>query len=183
MRHRRRPCVQRALTVIPSSRRTLPDMPQCLLSFPRRILVATRAQDDDRAVVRYAGELACSLGAELIIVAVAGIVPIGTTAVRAFAPFGVEAQLEEQDFVDRLARTHLDELASTLPAGVSSESVLTWGAPGQATVQAAHEHDADLVVVPMRSRVHDLAHALHDHADRYVLHHCDVPVLVVPTTS
>ena len=158
-------------------------MPQRPLSFPRRILVATRAQDDDRAVVRYAGELACSLGAELIIVAVASVVPIATTAVHAFAPFDVETQLEEQDFVDRVARTHIDELASTLPAGVSSESAVTWGAPGQATVQAAHEHDADLVVVPMRTRDHALGHALHDHADRYVLHHCNVPVLVVPTAS
>jgi nucleotide-binding universal stress UspA family protein len=50
-------------------------------------------------------------------------------------------------------------------------------------LEAAREHDADLVVVPMRARAHELGHVLHDHADRYVLHHCDVPVLVVPTTS
>lgn len=28
-----------------------------------------------------------------------------------------------------------------------------------------------------------ITHALHDHADRYVLHHCEVPVVVVPIES
>jgi nucleotide-binding universal stress UspA family protein len=40
-----------------------------------------------------------------------------------------------------------------------------------------------IVVMPMRVRDHELEHVLHDRADRYVLHHCDVPVLVVPTRS
>jgi hypothetical protein len=43
--------------VISSGRRTLRDMPQRLPSVPGRILVAARAQDDDRAVVHYAAEL------------------------------------------------------------------------------------------------------------------------------
>jgi nucleotide-binding universal stress UspA family protein len=47
-------------------------------------------------------------------------------------------------------------------------------------VEVAREQRADLVVIPMR-RAKELAHLLHDHADRYVLHHSDVPVLVVPT--
>ena len=152
-------------------------------SVPGRILVAARAQDDDRAVVDYAAELASSLGAELILVAVTAIVPFRPTETYAPDPFDLEVQQEEQDIVDRLARENVEELASTLAPGLFRESVLTWGSPGPATVQAAREHDADLVVVPMRARDHELGHALHDHADRYVLHHCDVPVLVVPTTS
>jgi hypothetical protein len=31
-------------------------------------------------------------------------------------------------------------------------------------------------------RESQVAHLFHDHADRYVLHHSDVPVLVVPTS-
>jgi nucleotide-binding universal stress UspA family protein len=164
-----------------SGRRTLQDMTRDLHRPPRRILAAARSQDDDRTVVRYAAELARSLGAELILIAVTAIVPVQTTAAYPSDPFDFEAQRTEQDLVDRLARERLDELASTLPAGLVRECSLAWGTPGPATVQAAREHDADLVVVPMRTRNHELEHALHDHADRYVLHHCDVPVLVVPT--
>jgi nucleotide-binding universal stress UspA family protein len=51
---------------------------------------------------------------------------------------------------------------------------------GSALVAAAREQDADLIVVPIH-RESELAHIVHDHADRYVLHHSDVPVLVVPT--
>ena len=149
----------------------------------RRILVAAGAQDHDRAVVDYAARLSCALGAELIVVVIAAIVPARTTATYISDPFDLEAAREQQEIVDRLARERLDELASKLAHRLPKESVLTWGPPGPATVEAAREHDADLVVVPMRARDHELGHVLHDHADRYVLHHCDVPVLVVPTTS
>jgi nucleotide-binding universal stress UspA family protein len=145
--------------------------------------VAARTQDDDLAVVHYAAHLAASLGAELILVGIAPIVSMRTTATYISDPFDLEAAREQQEIVDRMAREELDGLASTLARGLPRESVLTWGPPGPATVEAAREHDADLVVVPMRARDHELGHVLHDHADRYVLHHCDVPVLVVPTTS
>lgn len=158
-------------------------MPHRHPSAPSRILVAARAREDDQAAVHYAAELAGSLGAALILVGVATIMPEPNAATPTFEPFDVEAQQEEQGLADRLAREHLEELESAFAPELATESVLKWGAPGPATVEAAREHDADLVVVPMRVRDHELGHALHDHADRHVLHHCDVPVLVVPTTS
>jgi nucleotide-binding universal stress UspA family protein len=143
--------------------------------------VTARAEEDDAAVVRYAAELAGALGAVLILVGVAAMLPLPNGATPAFEPFALDAQQEEQALVDRLAHEHLEELASALAPELSTESVLTWGPPGPATVEAARDHDADLVVVPMHVREHELAHALHDHTDRHVLHHCHVPVLVVPT--
>jgi nucleotide-binding universal stress UspA family protein len=154
-----------------------------LSSAPSRILVVVPTQDHDPAVVRYAAQLSSALGAELILVAIAPIVPTRPTATYVSDPFDLEAAHEQQEIVDRLAREQLDGLASTLAHTLARESVLTWGPPGPATVEAARDHDADLVVVPMGARDHKLGHVLHDHADRYVLHHCDVPVLVVPTTS
>jgi nucleotide-binding universal stress UspA family protein len=146
-------------------------MPQRHPSAPRRILAATRARDDDRAVVYYAAELARSFGAALVLVGVAALLPAPSTA-PTFEPFAAEAEQEEQDLFDRLARGHLEELEAEFAPELSTQSALKWGAPGPATVEAARDHDADLVVVPM-----------HDHADRHVLHHCQVPVLVVPTDS
>jgi nucleotide-binding universal stress UspA family protein len=46
-------------------------------------------------------------------------------------------------------------------------------------VSAVREEDADLIVLPML-RGHELSHLLRDGADRHVLHHSPVPVLVVP---
>jgi nucleotide-binding universal stress UspA family protein len=46
-------------------------------------------------------------------------------------------------------------------------------------VRALDEVDADLVVLSMR-RGSELSHLLNDGTDRHVLHHSDVPVLVVP---
>jgi nucleotide-binding universal stress UspA family protein len=57
---------------------------------------------------------------------------------------------------------------------------MTWEPAGPGLVEAAQEAHAELIVVPMR-RGSALGHALHDIADRHVLHHGGVPVLVVPT--
>jgi nucleotide-binding universal stress UspA family protein len=47
--------------------------------------------------------------------------------------------------------------------------MLRWGATGPAIVDAARQEQVDLVVVSTRGS-----------ADHYVLHHSEVPVLVVP---
>lgn len=153
-----------------------------MATTPRRILVAVPPEGDGHAVVDYAAELTRSLGAELVLVAIAPMVPPLMTGDYPSDPFYLEAERQRQEIANRLAREKLDELVSTLAPAPPLESALTWGPVGLATVEAAREHHADLVVVPMRARDHELGHVLHDHADRYVLHHCDVPVLVVPTT-
>jgi nucleotide-binding universal stress UspA family protein len=76
----------------------------------------------------------------------------------------------------------LEDLAEALPDGIRCRTLLTWGPVGPTLVETAREEHADLVVVPIR-RESGLAHLLHDHADRYVLHHSDVPVIVVPTNG
>lgn len=72
------------------------------------------------------------------------------------------------------------DAAGVLAAALGAEVVLAgWGSTGPAIVDAARREATDLVVVPMR-RATPVGHVLHDGADRYVLHHSDVPVLVVP---
>jgi nucleotide-binding universal stress UspA family protein len=155
--------------------------PKPSLSQPRRILVALLAEEENEALVRYAALLATSLHAELILVAVAASVAVPVAPGEVWNPGVLQSQ--QQEIVDRLAAENLAEIASTLPPTLGQESVVTWGSEGQATVDAARDHRADLVVVPVRRREHELEHALHDHADRYVLHHSRVPVLVVPVAG
>jgi nucleotide-binding universal stress UspA family protein len=145
--------------------------------LPRRILVALVAEDDDQAVVRYASGLAIAFGAGLVLVAVAPFVPVPASPADAWEPAAIP--VGQQQITDRLAAERLAEIMSAVPSALERESVLTWGTRGPAIVEAAREHHADLVVVPMRRR-NEVGHVLHDNADRYVLHHSDAPVLVVP---
>jgi nucleotide-binding universal stress UspA family protein len=146
----------------------------------RRIIAPVTFADDSLEGGAVAAELATALGVELLL---AGIAPVAPPEPWREAPTEVEAlqwQAEEQRLLDRLIAERLDELAASLPDGVRWRTLLLRGSVGPALVDAAREEEADLVVVPMR-RGSELAHLVHDHADRYVLHHSHVPVVVVPT--
>jgi nucleotide-binding universal stress UspA family protein len=147
---------------------------------PRCIAAPVTLGPDSAQVVSTAAALADALGAELVL---AGIAPLAVPA-RAAAQVENGNWLDagnQQRFLDLLVRERLDELSSELPVGLRVRTVLTWGPPGHALVQAAHEESAELIVVAMR-RESALGHAIHDHDDRHVVHHSDVPVLVVPTS-
>jgi nucleotide-binding universal stress UspA family protein len=149
---------------------------------PRSIMVAVEAPAEARATVAVAASLAAALGAELI---VAGVVPLAPPGLATGAPGDVgelAEQLEQQQLVERLVQERLDEIVGEQCDGVRTRTHLTYGPAGPAIAAAAREQDVDLIVMPMR-REGELGHLVHDHADRHVLHHSDVPVLVVPTSA
>jgi nucleotide-binding universal stress UspA family protein len=146
----------------------------------RRIIAPVTFAHDSLEGAAVAAELAAALGAELLL---AGIAPVAPPEPTRDAPTVVETlqrQADEQRVVDRLVEERLEELAATLADGVRCRTLLLWGSVGPALVEAARDEEADLVVIPIR-RESELAHLVHDHADRYVLHHSNVPVVVVPT--
>ena len=149
-------------------------------SSPRSVLVGVHLDErNDVATVETAAAYAEKLGAELVLAGVAPIAePVLTDAYMALD--GPSAPpLHQQQMIDRLARERLEEAASAVPEAVAARTVLNWGTPGLVLVETAAREGAELIVVPMR---HEgaLGHLLHDGDDRYVLHHSDVPVLVVP---
>jgi nucleotide-binding universal stress UspA family protein len=145
---------------------------------PRKILVPVDTLPGSGTALEHATGLAGALGAELVLLGIAAVADTapGLTDLDGEPPdpIGVDQQV-----LDGLAQEDLDEAAGAVPPSVRSRTVLTWGPPGPAIAAAASDEGADLVVVPMR-RGGELAHMLHDHADRHVLHHSPVPVLVVP---
>jgi nucleotide-binding universal stress UspA family protein len=150
--------------------------------IPHRIVAPVTFAEDSLEAVAVAATLAAAVGAELVL---AGIAPLAPPDPPPEAPGGIDMlarQAEQQKLLDRIIAKRLEEVADALPAGISTRTLLTWGPVGAALVAAAREQRADLVVVPIR-RESELAHLIHDHADRYVLHHSDVPVLVVPTNG
>lgn len=147
---------------------------------PRSIIVPVGLAADSKPLVDIAAGLAAGLRAELILAGIAPLAPAIGTAEQAGEltpqPFN------HQPLVDLLVRERLEELSTGLPDTARSRVVLTWGSLPVALVAAAREEHAELIVVGMH-RAGPMGHALHDHADRHVLHHSDVPILVVPIDS
>jgi nucleotide-binding universal stress UspA family protein len=144
-----------------------------------RILAPVTFAEDSLEASTVAAELAEALGAELVLLGIAPLVQPEAIC----APDDLEAlqrSAREQRLLDHIVGERLKEFADSLPAAVRRRTRLAYGAVGAALVDAARDERADLMVVPIR-REHELAHLFHDHADRYVLHHSSVPVLVVPT--
>jgi nucleotide-binding universal stress UspA family protein len=142
---------------------------------PRSVLVAIEVHDVEAAsaAVAAAGVLASALGAEVILAGVVPLVPPETPG---------EPARSLRPTVDGLTRSRVTEAAQRLPADVVWRTVLCWGATGPAIVDAARQQAADLVVVSMRG-VRPVRDLPHDGADRYVLRHSEVPVLVVPVEA
>jgi nucleotide-binding universal stress UspA family protein len=146
-----------------------------------RIIAPVTLAEDSLAAVDMAASFAAALGAQLVL---AGIAPVASCSPATESSSGLgslASQAERQQLVDRIISLRLRGIADALPDSMHAQTVLTWGPVGPALVTAAHEHGADLVVVPSR----------HDHqrgpaaaeAERYVLDHTDIPVLVVPTNG
>jgi nucleotide-binding universal stress UspA family protein len=147
---------------------------------PRHLLVGVELHAAGAAAaVAAAGALAQALAAEVILAGIAPLEqpPLVTEPTPAF-PRVLELGPMQAE-IDRLTMAHVEAVAEALPRAVPRRSVLCWGPAGPAIVEAAQREGADLVVVPMR-RAGAIGHVLNDGADRHVLHHCGVPVVVVP---
>ena len=144
----------------------------------RRIMAPVTFADDSLEAAEVAAQLAAALGAELVLV---GIAPVSRPA----SPFELDDPAdaarhdEQQTLLDRIVGERLREAAGAAPAAVPTRMMLVHGPVGLALLAAAQDDSVDAVVVPMR-RHSEFGHLVHDHEDRYVLHHAGVPVLVVP---
>jgi nucleotide-binding universal stress UspA family protein len=147
--------------------------------LPRRIIVPVAFSHDARDVVGVAAAFAGAFGAELVLAGIAPLAPPEPQRIGLEEIAPIARQVEQQELVDRLVGDQLRELTDELCGDLRVRTLVTWGSVGSAVVAAARQQHADLIVVPML-REGELQHLLHDHADRHVLHHSAVPVLVVP---
>jgi nucleotide-binding universal stress UspA family protein len=148
--------------------------------IPRRLIVPVTFAEDTEEAVAVAAAYAAALDAELVMVGIAPVAPLDAPLEVQDAG-GVARQTQRQELLNRMIAERLEDLSAVLPA-VRLRTVQSYGPVGVALVAAAAQERADLVVVPIR-RERALPHLVHDYADRYVLHHSDVPVLVVPTNA
>ena len=134
----------------------------------RCILVPLDLGDAAASARSAAAELAGDLDAELVL--------LGVAPAPVFEP---EAPPEVHG-VERLVGERLDDALAELPPAVRARSVQASGSIGPAVVDAVAEEGADLVVLTLR-RESALEHHLDRHIQRHLLHHCPVPVLLVPS--
>jgi nucleotide-binding universal stress UspA family protein len=149
-----------------------------LTALPRRILVPIDGDPPTGPAFDQAASLAVGLGAELVLLGVTtdAFANHPVPSALAIAPDEVAA---DRNLIEGKTRERLREAQDRVPSGVRSRAVMSWSPEGPAIVKAAREEAADLIVVGMR-RGGELAHMFRDGADRHVLHHSPVPVLVVP---
>ena len=138
---------------------------------PRRILVPIDGDPPAEGAFAQAASLAEALDAELVLRGVAS-----PPLVEAFA---MAAAVPAAEAVDEVTREDVRKARDGLPEAVRSRAIFASTPEGAAIVDAVNAEAVDLVVMAMR-RGGELSHLLRDGEDRYVLHHCPVPVLVVP---
>ena len=63
---------------------------------------------------------------------------------------------------------------------ISRRAILHSGTPGEALCEMAKEHNADLVILGSRG-LNKIRRTFLGSVSDYVLHHCNKPVLVVPS--
>lgn len=148
----------------------------------RRFLVPVDHANGSSGAVDVASQLARAAQGSLTLLALASLAvpPAGVAGMGAVPP--TLGDRGEQEIIDRLARERLDDVAAGLGDGLDVRTELSWGSVASAVLDAVDEGGYDVVVVASR-REGALGHLVHDHTVRQILHHCPVPVVVVPATE
>ena len=142
----------------------------------KSIMLATDGSPSAEEATREAIALACELGLPLTVVSVAH-------AELPFVGYYGYASTDVISELRRAAREHVKHVLATVreravAAGVAGETAALEGMAGEEICKAAHERDVRLIVVGAHGWGR-MGRLLHGSVSEYVLHHADVPVLVV----
>ncbi len=133
----------------------------------KRFLVGVDDSSSGQMTLRWAADLAQRAGVELV-------------AARVFVP--TQAELPPDQFTDLHERQlgELDDWCAELPGATTAPvTTLLDGDPADALLDAAHEHDADLLVVGGRG-AGGFAGLHLGSVTHHLVHHTDVPLAIVP---
>jgi nucleotide-binding universal stress UspA family protein len=138
----------------------------------RRIAVAFDGEDESRAALGVAADLAGTLDAKLILLrAVQPPVPYGIAGAGAL-------QVEAEDAAKKRGRAMCDQAIAELPSGIEAEAQAVLGLPG-AAIAAAVAEGIDLLVTGSRA-YGPVKAVLLGSTSGYLADHAACPVLVVP---
>jgi nucleotide-binding universal stress UspA family protein len=135
-----------------------------------RIVVGSDGSPSATAAVDYATRLASSLGATLHVVC--AYKPVIASGGAPLAATSTGAQENAEEIVES-ARRRVDE------QGVPVEGHAVAGSPGQALVEVAETHEAEMIVVGGRGMRG--ARRVLGSVPNHVSHHANCVVVIVPT--
>ena len=139
----------------------------------RTIVAATDMSDASIEGLKRAADLAARLGSRLVAVYVAE---------SRLSPMVLAASSEsEEEILARhveTARKHLAEFVAAQLPGEAVETLVLTGAPHEAIVRHAGEHDVDLIVCATHGHG-SIGHVLMGSTTERILHRAPCPVLVV----
>jgi nucleotide-binding universal stress UspA family protein len=140
----------------------------------KAIMLATDGSPSAEAATREALDLAEHLGVPLLAASVAH------ESTPAYGYYGYAEIVAEMKKIEHERIESLLESIrkSAAERGVACETLALEGVPGQTLCRAAGEHDVRLIVIGAHGWGR-LARMIHGSVSTYVLHHAEMPVLVV----
>jgi nucleotide-binding universal stress UspA family protein len=142
----------------------------------KTILVAVDGSGFATNAVRYAGNLAKTYNATLVLLAVDG----QRTLKGALAELARDEDLSRKEIFERILSSAIT--MGAVPTGTKVEQSIGYGDPGDELLTEAERVGADLIVVGSRG-LGAYAELLLGSVSRKVLHLAKVPVMVVHTDS
>jgi nucleotide-binding universal stress UspA family protein len=143
----------------------------------KSIMLATDGSPSAEDATREAIQLASELHEPLTVVSVAHAeLPFVGYYGYAYTDVVTELREMQREHVERVLGTVRERAAA---AGIPGETVALEGMPGEEICKAAQERDVRLVVIGAHGWGR-MGRMIHGSVSEYVLHHADVPVLVVP---
>jgi nucleotide-binding universal stress UspA family protein len=144
----------------------------------RNILVAFDGSPPAEVALQHAIDLAQAEGARLtVLTAVPSYLDVAS---RAAMIGGTRMDLDEvEEQLREDAKATLDAAGAQIPSSVLSETVVASGPPAQVVLEQVRKAQHDLVVMGSRGRT-GIGAMLVGSVSHNVVHHSQVPVLIVP---
>lgn len=146
----------------------------------RTILVPLDRTALAESALRYVAAEPFARRAEIILVHSEQTSPVAVApGVVGYVPEGIYTQIEQQEEQQRSkAREYLDAVAATVLLGQSWQSYVSIGEPASTILHLAQDEDADLIAMATHGRA-GFDRLLHGSVAAQVLHHTDVPLLLL----
>lgn len=141
-----------------------------------KILVPVDGSSNSHRALEYARYLAERCGASLDLLNVIKL----TSAVGLFSDPGTGVYIPEGviEGIQEAGRKVVDEALALVPSGITAQGFVEDGAPAEAIVAFATEHEHDLIVVGSRG-LGAIQQMVFGSVSSYVLHRAQCPVMVI----
>jgi nucleotide-binding universal stress UspA family protein len=146
----------------------------------QRILVPLDGSACAEAALPYAKKLAEQFQSELIFLRVIEPSPapaVPSSSLETWTP-DIAVLSEAEDVREEVAQEYVEKIADNYRSQGGVVTEVDWGGPVDQIIHCAKERDADLIIMGWHGR-HGLEKLLLGSAAESVLHHTDIPIMLI----